>query len=204
MGLVLVDHAFLPEKKDAVPATTGTAKNLDGVDTPPALLSMTPVIVSPEDEPGFDKLPREAKELDRWARSINPDLPTEETTGRCVARAETASNGRSYPLGEIPLMVIRTGNDAAGYAELQRHLLSLSRDSRQMVSEGELSFHRDQPAACGGRRDSRSYRGGEEPCAATFQEIASPPLSKRLRIAWLRGLNSTRTGRPLYRRSIHR
>jgi len=138
-GLVLIDHAFLPEKNTDAPAATGTAKNLDGADTPPALLSMTPVIVSPEDEPGFDRLPREARELERWARSINPDLPTEETTRRCVAAAEAASSGRSYPYGQMPLIVIRTENDAAGYAELQRHLLSLSHDSRQMVAKG--SFH---------------------------------------------------------------
>src|SRR5581483_3975288 len=39
--------------------------------------------------------------------------------------------------------------------------------------EGELSFHRDQPAGCGDRSDSRSYRGGEKSCAATFHEITS-------------------------------
>ena len=103
------------------------------------LLSMTPVIVSPEDEPGFDRLPRAAKELDRWARSMSPDVPTEKTTRRCVALAEAASNGRSWPLGQMPLMVIRTENDAAAYTELQRHLLSLSRDSRRIVAKG--SFH---------------------------------------------------------------
>jgi len=138
-GMVLVDHAFLPDNKDAVPAAAGAAKNLDGVDTPPVLLSMTPVIVSPEDEPGFDRLPRAAKELDRWARSMSPDVPTEKTTRRCVALAEAASNGRSWPLGQMPLMVIRTENDAAAYTELQRHLLSLSRDSRRIVAKG--SFH---------------------------------------------------------------
>lgn len=134
-GLVLVDHAFLPEKqKDDAPAV-----KIDGVDTPPAVISMTPVVVSAEDEPGFDRLPKQARELDRWARSKNPDLPTEETTRRCVAAAEAASNGRSYPLGQTPVVVIRTENDAAGYWELERHLLSLSRDSREMVAKG--SFH---------------------------------------------------------------
>ena len=56
-----------------------------------------------------------------------------------MALAEAASNGRSWPLGQMPLMVIRTENDAAAYTELQRHLLSLSRDSRQIVAKG--SFH---------------------------------------------------------------
>jgi len=136
-GMLLVDHAFLPpeKKKDDTPAAIST----DAVDTPPAVISMTPVIVSSEDEPGFDRLPQEARALHRWARSMNPDLPTGETTKRCVAMAEAASDGRPYPLGSMPLMVIRTENDAAGYAELERHLLSLSRDSREMVAKG--SFH---------------------------------------------------------------
>ncbi len=137
-GVVLVDHAFLPVSKSGEPRVKKAA-DLDQVDSPPVLLSMTPVMVSPEDEPGFDRLPREAKELDRWARSVDPDLPTEETTKRCVAAAETGANGRSYPLGQMPLIVIRTENDAAAYAELQRHLLSLSRDSQEMVAKG--SFH---------------------------------------------------------------
>ena len=133
-AMVLVDHAFLPDTKgDAAPV------KIEGADTPPAVISMTPVIVSPEDEPGFERLPRQAKELDRWARSMNPDLPTEEITKRCIAAAEAASNGRSYPLGSMPLMVIRTENEAAGYAELQKHLLSLSDNSREMVAKG--SFH---------------------------------------------------------------
>jgi pimeloyl-ACP methyl ester carboxylesterase len=135
-GVVLVDHAFLPDKKAP---ETDKVKDLDTVDRPPAVLSMTPVMVTPEDEPGFDRLPREARELDRWARSMNPDLPTEETTRGCIATAEAAEGGRAYPLGKTPLVVVRTENDAAGYEELQRHLLSLSRDSRQMVAKG--SFH---------------------------------------------------------------
>jgi hypothetical protein len=36
-------------------------------------------------------------------------------------------------------MVIRTENDAPGYAQLQRHLLSVWHDSPQMVAPG--SFH---------------------------------------------------------------
>lgn len=137
-GLVLVDHAFLPDTKDDAHAA-GPAKDLNGVDSPPVVLSMTPVIASPEDEPGFERLPAEARALDRWARSKNPDLPTEETARGCIAAAEAASNGRSYPLRRMPLVVIRTENDAAGYEELQQHLLSLSSNSRQMVAKG--SFH---------------------------------------------------------------
>ncbi|HWD98008.1 MAG TPA: alpha/beta hydrolase [Bryobacteraceae bacterium] len=137
-GMVIVDHAFLPKPVTNAPPA-GAAGDLNGVDTPPAVLSMTPVIFSHEDEPGFRNLPKQAQELDRWANSINPDLPTEETANQCMSAAEAAAQGRSYPLGEMPLVVISTGNDAAGYAELQSHLLALSRNSRQLMAL--KSFH---------------------------------------------------------------
>jgi hypothetical protein len=56
-----------------------------------------------------------------------------------MSAADAAAQERPYPLGEIPLVVISTGNDAAGYAELQSHLLALSRNSRQLMAL--KSFH---------------------------------------------------------------
>jgi pimeloyl-ACP methyl ester carboxylesterase len=136
-GMVIVDHAFLPKPK--APSPAATASDFSGVDTPPAVLSMTPVIFSHADEPGFRNLPKQAQELDQWANSISPDLPAEGTAEQCLSAAEAAVQGRPYPLREIPLAVISTGNDAAGYSELQRHLLALSRNSRQLMAM--KSFH---------------------------------------------------------------
>jgi pimeloyl-ACP methyl ester carboxylesterase len=136
-GMAIVDHAFLPELVKNVPPA-GATRDPGGVDTPPAILSMTPVIISHEDEPGFGNLSKQAQELDRWANSLNPDLPTEETAKQCLSAAE-AMQTRPDPLEEMPLVVISTSNDAAGYAELQSHLLALSRNSRQLMAT--KSFH---------------------------------------------------------------
>jgi hypothetical protein len=49
-------------------------------------------------------------------------------------------------MGDLPLVVVSTGNDAPGYAVLQKQLLALSRRSSQMPAE--RSFHSveiDQP-----------------------------------------------------------
>jgi hypothetical protein len=135
--MAIVDHAFLPELVKNIPPA-GATRDPGGVDTPPAILSMTPVIISHEDEPGFGNLSKQAQELDRWANSLNPDLPTEETAKQCLSAAE-AMQTRPDPLEEMPLVVISTSNDAAGYAELQSHLLALSRNSRQLMAT--KSFH---------------------------------------------------------------
>jgi pimeloyl-ACP methyl ester carboxylesterase len=134
-GLVIVDHAFFPKSAVApIPAQPPS-----GLGSEPAVIFQAPVIVSREDEPGYKNLPPRIQQLDRWADSLNPDLPTAETTAGCIALAEAAGKERKQPLGDLPLLVIGTANDAPGYAELQKHLLSLSSDSRQMVAE--KSFH---------------------------------------------------------------
>lgn len=141
-GLVLVDHAFLPEDVPQPPAPSkaaAPAAEPGAAYTPPAVISMTPVIGAHEDEPGFRNLPPRARQLDRWASSRNPDLPTAETAEQCIRAAESAGKGASHPLGHLPLMIVSTANDAPGYADLQRHLLSLSTDSRQRIAS--KSFH---------------------------------------------------------------
>lgn len=94
---------------------------------------------SPFRDMGFDKLPEKVRDLSRWASSLAPDLRTAETAEGCIAAAEEAAGGRAKPLGVLPLAVVSTGNQAAGYGELQRHLLGLSKRSRQVVAE--RSFH---------------------------------------------------------------
>jgi hypothetical protein len=52
----------------------------------------------------------------------------------CFSRIERMTRGRAYPLGKIDLAVISTPNEAAGYAQLQAKLLSLSHNSRHMIA----------------------------------------------------------------------
>lgn len=129
-GMVIVDHAFSPDR----PPDTGD-------DSRPKLIEQTPIELTVEDISHFGNLPARSRELHRWAMSLHPKLPTAETLDDCLAQLKNAGS-----LGDIPLVVVSTGNQARGYARLQGQLLALSRRSSQM--KAERSFHAveiDQP-----------------------------------------------------------
>jgi pimeloyl-ACP methyl ester carboxylesterase len=137
-GMVIVDHAFLP---DPLPGDTSLA----GLDTPPRLIEKTPIEVTTEDSSEFGNLPPRVQELHRWAMSLHPKLPTAEDAEDCLQELKKAAPG-PYPLGDLPLVVVSTGNEAPGYSRLQAELLASSRRSSQM--KAERSFHSveiDQP-----------------------------------------------------------
>lgn len=125
-GMVIVDHAFLPPRSSTPPIVSGP-------DSGPAVIFAAPVTVNVEDEPGYDKLPPGIKDLHRWAEAISPGRPTGEMAEACAAEVGRAT------LGDLPLAVVSTANDSPGYADLQKQLLALSRDSRQFVAG--KSFH---------------------------------------------------------------
>jgi len=135
-GIVLVDHAFLPESSP--PPRDMEHKSSPDFDTPPVLLTQTPIVATVEDDPAFAKLPERIRQMHRWADSLNPTLPTAETALACAHDAAAAEKG-AHPLGRIPLVVVSTTNDSPGYAELQGTLLSLSENSRQLIAA--KSFH---------------------------------------------------------------
>jgi hypothetical protein len=77
--------------------------------------------------------------------SLHPKLPTPENAEDCLAQLKTAAPAE-FPLGEMPLVVVSTGNETRGYARLQSTLLSLSHHSIPM--KADRSFHSveiDQP-----------------------------------------------------------
>jgi uncharacterized protein (TIGR03435 family) len=136
-GMVIVDHAFIdigaadPKPAPVLPA--GTA------DSPPALLEMTPIVITAQDDPGFRNLPEAVRQLHRWADSRNPVLPSVDTARRCMARV-------LRPLGNLPLAVVSTGNTAPNYAKLQAQLLALSSNSSQLIADrGFHSVEMSQP-----------------------------------------------------------
>jgi pimeloyl-ACP methyl ester carboxylesterase len=142
-GLVLVDHAFLHpvDQKPAVALRASTS----GADSPPILIHQEPIVFSVEDSSAFYKLPERSRTLHRWAMSLHPVLPTFEIAEQC-STALDAAEGRPDPLGDLPLAVVSTGNDAPNYPKLQAKLLALSHNSRQLFAP--LSFHSveiDQP-----------------------------------------------------------
>jgi pimeloyl-ACP methyl ester carboxylesterase len=144
-GMVMVDHAFLPPVVEAPPTHAVAAPPDSKGDNPPVLLDRTPIDLTVEDTSDFQKLPEHARELHRWAAARKPAPPTAETAEDCVSQLASAAQN-PHPLGNRPLIVISTGNDSPGYAELQRKLLLLSMNSKQLMAE--KSFHSveiDQP-----------------------------------------------------------
>jgi pimeloyl-ACP methyl ester carboxylesterase len=142
-GMVIVDHAFSNDPApDAGHSHPGSEA---GMDAPPRLIYQTPMVVTVEQSSEFNRLPERIRKLHQWAMSLNPKLPTWETAEDCLAELKAAAPG-PYPLGNMPLVVVSTGNQARGYDRLQNALLALSRHSIHMMAE--LSFHSveiDQP-----------------------------------------------------------
>jgi len=135
-AMVIVDHAFAPK-----PPPAKTSPTFAGLDSPPVLLEQTPIDFTVEDASHFENLPPRARQLHRWAMSLHPKMPAWTDAEDCLAQLKNAPS-----LGDLPLVVVSTGNETPGYAELQRELLALSRRSSQMVAE--RSFHAveiDQP-----------------------------------------------------------
>jgi pimeloyl-ACP methyl ester carboxylesterase len=135
-GMVMVDHAFLPFGGDA-PADPH-APAVPGVDSPPVLIYKTPIVLTVEEASDFGKLPKRIQDLHRWATLLKPVLATAETAKECLSILEGAAQN-PHPLDKLPLVVISTRNDAAGYEKLQNELLSLSLNSKQLIAE--RSFH---------------------------------------------------------------
>lgn len=129
-GVVFIDHAFLDPSGSPPPAPPGS----------PVILSQTPILLTVEDISNFSHLPKWARDLHHWADSLGPPLPSVETARACSALVA----GKS--LGDKPLVVVSTLNDAPNYAKLQASLLALSASHRQIIAT--KSFHAvqiDQP-----------------------------------------------------------
>jgi len=125
-AMVIIDHAYIPARSAPVPV-------ISGPDSPPAVISATPIEIGVEDEPGIDQLPEPIRALHRWAMSRNPARPGVEIAASCISELGNST------LGDLPLVVVSAANDAPGYAKLQKSLLALSHNSRQLIA-GE-SFH---------------------------------------------------------------
>ena len=135
-GIAVLVHAFI--NPGSSPRNTSRPA-ADSPDSPPALLEMTPIVVTAEDDPGFSRLPDAIRKLHRWAASQRPVMPSVENARACTAAVDAATEGRARPLDDLPLVVVSTANDTPNYGELQQQLLALSTNSRQMTAE--KSFH---------------------------------------------------------------
>jgi pimeloyl-ACP methyl ester carboxylesterase len=140
-GVVFVDHAFSgPYSLDA--------KAL----LPPLPSKPQPVIYGGiESDPNFSKLSFRDRQLHIWAMSQTRNqvaLSTnDEIMPQCVAEADAITKEQLHPLGDKPLVDVSTdmGTKYVGpinteYAALQNRLLSLSKNSKQIVAENSGHF----------------------------------------------------------------
>ncbi len=136
-GMVIVDHAFLNPGDEPAHAISAP-----GLDSPPVLISQTPIVLTMEETSKFENLPERNRQLHRWAMSLHPKMPDVDTAETCSAEIEAKTKSLERPLGSLPLVIVSTGNDSRNYAKLQADLLRLSRNSRQIFAP--QSFHAGQ------------------------------------------------------------
>jgi pimeloyl-ACP methyl ester carboxylesterase len=133
-GMIIVDHAFLAAAGKDTPSHVSASGSLPRGYSPPVLLSKAPIVLGFEDDSNFSKLPARNQELHTWALSQNPVRPGPEMAADCFALVNKMTRGHEYPLGDTPLWVINTSNDAPEYRELQKNLLASSRKSEQIIA----------------------------------------------------------------------
>jgi hypothetical protein len=132
--MVIVDHAFLAGAGKEAPSRAKASPSSSHRYSPPVLLSKAPIVLGFEDDSNFSKLPERDQGLHTWALSQHPARPGPEMAADCFSLINKVTGGRAYPLGNTPLWVINTPNEAQGYRELQGKLLALSRRSQQIIA----------------------------------------------------------------------
>jgi len=132
VGVVIVDHAFIPAQ--VTPRQARRSHNLPQSYSPPTLVSEAPIVLDFQDNVNFSKLPKYDQELHTWALSENPVRPDYEMAEDCFSDLATVTGKSPFPLGDMPLIVISTPNEAPGYPKLQAKLLALSRNSKHVIA----------------------------------------------------------------------
>jgi hypothetical protein len=79
-------------------------------------------------------LPKHDQELHTWALSEDPIQPDYEMAKDCFADLAMVTGKSRFPLGDMPLAVISTGNETPGYLKLQTDLMGLSHRSEHVIA----------------------------------------------------------------------
>ena len=132
VGMVMVDHAFIPAQ--VLPRQTTRSHNLPQSYSSPTIVSEAPIVLDFQDDVNFSRLPKDDQELHTWALSENPIRPDYEMAKDCFSDLAAVKGKSPFPLGDMPLIVISTPNEAPGYPKLQANLLALSRNSKHIIA----------------------------------------------------------------------
>jgi pimeloyl-ACP methyl ester carboxylesterase len=132
VGMVIVDHAFIPGQGPSRQAAH--PHSLPQGYSSPTLVSQAPIVLDFKDDVNFSKLPKHDQELHTWALSENPIQPDYEMAMDCFADLATVTGKSRFPLGDMPLAVISTGNETPSYLKLQTDLMALSHRSEHVIA----------------------------------------------------------------------
>jgi pimeloyl-ACP methyl ester carboxylesterase len=147
VGMVLVDHSF------SLRLLARSLSGAKGSPSPPPAQESAPLTAGGlgpnatliESDPNFNKLSPRDRELDRWAMSqprIQNALKTNhELSPECFSEAEAITKEHPHPLNDKPLVDVSRGEDRSPeYDKFQVDLLSLSRNSKEIVAENSSHF----------------------------------------------------------------
>jgi pimeloyl-ACP methyl ester carboxylesterase len=130
VGMVIVDHAFIPSRSPSAAHSHSLPQGY----SPPTLVSQSPIVLDFKDDVNFSKLPKYDQQLHTWALSENPIQPDYEMAQDCFADLAMVTGKSRFPLGDMPLAVISTGNETPSYLKLQIDLVALSHRSEHVIA----------------------------------------------------------------------
>ena len=149
-GLVFVDHVAFLHRSGMLSSPPSDANVSPPVQhSTPSNPSGGPVTIGAigiESDPNFSKLSAHDRELHLWAiaqpRNQKALEANHEIMPGCVAAADAISKGHPHPLADKPVVDVRTTNEfrSQEYEKLQTELLSLSRNSKELIAEKSGHF----------------------------------------------------------------
>ena len=141
-GMVIVDHAFLGR-----PALPSANSPRSAPPPPPTAPPKGPSIASADaldPKRDFEKLPAVDYQLHQWANSLPGFSKTMQRNFQmvpeCSSDVEEASGNKVVPFSDKPLIVLRTATSIPGYEDLQKSLLALSTNSKEVLAENSGHF----------------------------------------------------------------
>jgi len=137
-GMVIVDHAaFLGSS-----ALSSANSPRNAAPPPPTAPPKEPSNApggAPDPNRDFEKLPSADYQLHLWANSLPGYSKTMqrnvEMVPECSSDVEAALQNKAAPFSDKPLIVLRTDTTIPGYEDLQKSLLALSTNSKEVLAE---------------------------------------------------------------------
>jgi pimeloyl-ACP methyl ester carboxylesterase len=143
-GIVFVDHAVVHMSLSGGPKPP----NGDGAisaPSPPQLVGGGKVM-GIEDDPNFSKMSERDRQLQLWFMAQPRDQAAlranPRTSPECIAQADEMAKAHPYMLGDKPLVDVDTDEmrDVPGYVDLQKQLLALSHNGKEIIAENSSHF----------------------------------------------------------------